>query len=330
MQNDDSTTDARTERLRHALVSRLKLRHMALLRAVQQYRTLSRVALEMQLSQPGVTKALKEIEDIFMAPLFVRSAGGLVPTPSGEAVLHYALASLADMEATSKALTAIDSGMTGRVRIGVTPQLPQALLAAALGHLLAQSPKVAISIEEGLTDDLVATLREHQLDCVIGRSFHGQPDSEITQEALYQEAPCILVHAASKERLSRAPRADWSRLATLDWILPPGHTPTRRTLNAIFLAGGVQPPLPRVETYSVKNMATVLSREPNAITILARDIALEIASTGVADVLPYQLSWGMPPISLFVSRASAKQSVVRELAACIRQAAAQLNACKAI
>jgi DNA-binding transcriptional LysR family regulator len=56
----------RSTLLQHTVGSRLKLRHLALLQSVERHRTLSRVAAEMNLSQPAITKALHEVEDIFM------------------------------------------------------------------------------------------------------------------------------------------------------------------------------------------------------------------------------------------------------------------------
>ncbi len=46
----------RSLRLRHSLGSRLKLRHLTLLQSLERHRTLSRVAAEMDLSQPAITR----------------------------------------------------------------------------------------------------------------------------------------------------------------------------------------------------------------------------------------------------------------------------------
>lgn len=315
----------RAELLRHTLLSRLKLRHLSLLQSIQRNQTLSRVAVEMRLSQPAITKSLQEIEEIFMAPLFTRTRRGLLPTPAGEAALNYALVSLADLESTSKILTAIDTGLTGRVRIGMTPHVPEALLSASFAHLLGQTPRVAVMAKEGTTDELVAALSARELDCVIGRSLHAHTDIHITQEAIYQQVPCILVPTRSRVRLSKGP-LDWRRLAGLDWIMPPPNTPMRRTFNAIFLGAGVAPPAPIVETSSLKTIESVLRREPNAVTILARDVAAEIGLDGSCAPLPYALSWNLPPISFFVAQSIAQQPTVRLLANAIREAAARLPA----
>lgn len=78
------------------LSNRLKLRHYALLVELARARSVSRVAQQMSLSQPTVTRALAEIEGIFGQPLFVRHRSGLEPTPAGVLVLNRARLALAD------------------------------------------------------------------------------------------------------------------------------------------------------------------------------------------------------------------------------------------
>ncbi len=312
--------DERTARLRHAAGSRLKLRHLQLLQSVERHRTLSRVALEMKVSQPAITKALREVEDIFMAPLFERTSRGLVATAAGRAVLHFAQVTLADMGSTAEVLTAIDTGLIGRVRIGITPQVPEGLLHAALKHLLGQSPRVSVLSTEGTTDELVAALSAREIDCAIGRSFDHSVGVDIDQEPIYEQEPCLLVPARSRARLSRGP-LDWARLAELDWIFPPPNTPMRRTFSTIFLSAGVQPPSPIVETMSLRTIETALRNVPNGVTILAKDIVADLVQRGDCAALPYKLTWNLPPVSLFVSRHMARHPTVESLAAAIRLAA---------
>jgi len=287
--------------LQHALLSRLKLRQLALLQAIDRHRSLGRVAAEMRLSQPAITKSLKEVEDVFGSRLFERTPRGLVPTPSGDAVLHYAKRWLAELEATTRVLTSLEAGRAGRIRLGLTQQVPQQLLSAALEHLLHRSPRVAVMTREGTTDELVAGLLARELDCAIGRSYDGDATG-LVQEAIYQQEPCLVVNAKSVQRLSRGP-LDWAKLAQLDWILPPPNTPMRRTYNAIFVGAGVQPPVPLLETTSLRSMETVLRTEPNAISILARDVVAELEAAGHWGALPYRLGWDLPPVSFFSTKA---------------------------
>jgi len=309
--------------VQHALLTRLKLRHLHLLLTIDRQRTLNRVALEMGVSQPAITNALREVESIFGTVLFERSSRGLKANPAGQAVLRYAERSLADSQSISQVLAAIDSGHGGRVRIGITTQVPQPLLSAALQHLLRQKPRLSVFLTEGTTDQLVERIRERELDCAIGRSYEGSPH-DIVQEPLYEQEPCLVVAARSQKRFSRGP-LDWAQLAALDWILPPPNTPMRRLYNTIFITAGVQPPLPIMETISVRSMETVLSSEANAIAILPRDVVDELFAGGLIAPLSHKLTWTLPPVTFLCQRHLAEQAIFLELMNALRTTAQDMS-----
>jgi len=307
-----------TDKLLHNIVSRLRLRHLPLLLALERQRSVSRVAAELNLSQPAVTKALREIEDIFTTPLFTRTRHGLEPTATGAAVLAHARMALADAEALGRELAVIEAGLRGRLRIGAIPYTARAVLDAALAYGLDRSPRLSVLVTEGTTDELVNALRQHELDCVIARSFYLAGE-DIIQQPLYREEPVLVVPSRAAARLSRG-ALDWRRLAELDWILPPVHTPVRRTINTMFAVAGVAPPLPIVETYSNKAMATLLRSQPQSITIVPRSVAAELIEPGDAATLPFSLSWDLPPVGVMWRRESQENELVTGLVAALRQA----------
>jgi DNA-binding transcriptional LysR family regulator len=310
--------------LHRALLSRLKLKHLSLLQAIDRHRRIGLVAAEMRLSQPAITKALHEIEDIFGSLLFERTSRGLVPTDAGDAVLHYVRNWLAELEATARVLTSLEAGRSGRIRLGFTQQVPQQFISAALAHLLDRTPRISVMTREGTTDELIAGLIARELDCAIGRSYDGDA-SELVQEVVHEQEPCLVVGVKNVQRLSRGP-LDWARLAKLDWILPPPNTPMRRTYNAIFVGAGAQPPLPILETTAIRSMEMVLRTEPNAITIFARDVAVDLERAGHCAVLPYRLNWNLPPVSFFTLRSLETHPTVQSLRRVVIDTAKQMKA----
>lgn len=309
-----------SDKLIHQIVSRLRLRHLPLLLALERQRSVSRVAAELNLSQPAVTKALREIEDIFMTALFTRTRNGLEPTATGAAVLSHARMTMADAEALGRQLSVIDAGLRGRLRIGVIPYTARAVLDAALAYGLHQSPRISVLVREGTTDELINALRQHELDCVIARSFYLAGE-DIVQQPLYREEPVLVVPSRAAARLSRG-KLDWKRLAELDWILPPPHTPVRRTINTMFAVAGVAPPLPIVETYSIKPIATLLRSQPDAITIVPRAVAAELIALGDAATLPFSLSWDLPPVGVMWRREAEENELLMPLVAALKAAVA--------
>ena len=81
-----------------------------------------------------------------------------------------------------------------------------------------------------------------------------------------------------------------------------------------------------VEAMSLKSIEGVLRTEPNAVTIIARDVAAEMAAGGGCETLRYRLSWNLPPVAFFSSRQMAQQPAVRSLSTAIRDVAVKLAA----
>ena len=73
-----------------SIVSRLRLKQLRLLIALDEQGSLHRAAEQVFISQPGATKSLHEIENTFGAELFTRNSQGLVPNDLGRCVIRYA------------------------------------------------------------------------------------------------------------------------------------------------------------------------------------------------------------------------------------------------
>jgi DNA-binding transcriptional LysR family regulator len=185
------------------LTPRLKLRHFALLAELERQRSVSRAAEHLGLSQPTVTRALGEIENIFMTPLFTRSRRGLEPTPAGLLVLARARVALADAQSLGQDLAALGTGLQGRLRIGVLPFLARATQDAVWQHLLAVRPRLGFVVEEATTHVLVQAVRARTLDCAICRFTSASAEAGLAQEFLYTQEPRLVVSRAAAQRLAR-------------------------------------------------------------------------------------------------------------------------------
>lgn len=305
--------------LAHRLETRLKMRHYALLVAVDRHRSITRVAEQLSLTQPTVTRALADIEDIFMTPLFLRNRRGLEPTPAGEVVLARARLAMADNAALQQELQAVSAGRQGRLRIGVIPYVSTQMLDAAWQHLFALRPRLALLAHEDTTHNLIQAVRGRTLDCAICRFSHDSTDDDLVQQLLYHQQACLVVARPSAGRLANRAALDIAQLAEMDWIFPPSDTLVRQMINAIFAAAGRTVPVPLMEAYAPRTIASALQQLPRGVTVLPRDVAQAVAATGAAEVLPQPLPWSLPPVGLAWLRDSPKAAVIAALAAAVRQ-----------
>lgn len=300
------------------LAARLKLRHFSLLAELDRHRSVSRAAQHLGLSQPTLTRALGEIESIFMAPLFTRSRRGLEPTPAGALVLARARVALADAGSLGQDLQALGAGLRGRLRIGVIPFLSRATQDGVWQHLLALRPAMGFVVEEATTYNLVQAVQARALDCAICRFTPASAEAGLDQQFLYNQEPRLVVSRAAAERLLRR-GLDWEAFVSLQWIFPPADTPIRQMIHSIFASAGQPVPVPLLEAYAHNTLVSVLRRMPDAITILPGDIAQEVADASGARVLPQRLQWNLPPVGMVRLRDAVQAGTVDALTQALRR-----------
>jgi DNA-binding transcriptional LysR family regulator len=279
------------------LAARLKLRHFTLLTELDRCRSISRAARQLGLAQPTVTRALAEIEGIFMAPLFTRSRRGLEPTVAGQLVLARARRGLADAEALGQDLVALGAGRQGLLRVGVIPFLSRQTQDTMWRYLLALEPRLGFVVEEATTDVLQKAVHARRLDCAICRFTSAGTQTGLAQQLLYHQEPRLVVSRAAGDRLARR-GLDWEAFVPMQWIFPPQNTPIREMIHSIFAVAGLAVPVPFMEAYAQKTLTSVLRHMPDAVTILPDDIAQEVADISGARVMPQRLKWQLPPVGM--------------------------------
>jgi DNA-binding transcriptional LysR family regulator len=306
--------------LANRLENRLKMRHYALLLAIDRHRSVTRVAEQLSLTQPTVTRALADIEEIFMAPLFARTGRGLEPTPAGEVVLAHARIAMTDTDALRKELEGVSEGRQGRLRIGLIPYASPQVLDAAWQHLFSLQPRLAVEAHEDTTGNLIAALRSRKLDCAICRFAHDSKGNDLVQELLYQQQPHLVVGRASAAVLRRRKTLDIAEISAMDWIFPPSGTPIHQMIGAIFAAAGRRVPVPVMEAYAVRTLASALRHMPRGVTVLPSDVARAVAADSGAQMLEQPLPWRLPPVGIAWLRDSPKAAVAASLSAALQQA----------
>lgn len=278
------------------LMSRLKMRHLSMLKSIERHGSLTRVARETGISQPAVTKTLAEIESLFGAPLFHRSGRGLKPTEMGELAMLRASHMLQELDHWASEMEAVRKGYRARLLIGAVPYVPGSLLTQAI-MALRERHNIIIVIRQATTDHLVQALCDHELDCVLGRASAVAGRDNLWHEVLYAQRPVLVGHSKLLKRLEGR-RLDWRSLASMNWILPSPATPIGARIVELFTQAQVPVPVPIIETYSIDVMHGVLSKDESVISMVPEDIAVEMSRRGGIGILPWRMDWELPPLSL--------------------------------
>lgn len=221
------------------LRSRLKIRHIQIVLAIAEMGNLLRAAQILNITQPAMSKALAEVEDVVGERLFDRTPFGAKPTLSGEALIQYGRNVLADMDRMHDALSAIQRGDAGKLRVGVFSLISQwAPIVHALIRLQESSKGLSLTIESGNMEDLMPKLDGGNIDVIAGRYPYAIQQAHHAVKGL--SADRIVAAVRTGHPVLALEKVGIVDLIAYPWILPPERNIVRMQLEMELAALGLE------------------------------------------------------------------------------------------
>src|SRR6476659_5805922 len=103
---------------------RLKLRDLYVLKTVVQRGSMGKAATQLAISQPAVSKAITDLEQVLGVRLLERTRQGVEPTPYGTALLKWSAAVFDDLRQGVEEIDFLADPTAGRVRVGTSEGMP--------------------------------------------------------------------------------------------------------------------------------------------------------------------------------------------------------------
>jgi DNA-binding transcriptional LysR family regulator len=303
------------------LRGRLKTRHIVLLVHLGDQGSVLQAAKAANMTQPGASKLLTELEDALGVPLFTRHARGIAPTWYGEIMMRRARSALAEMDRAQEEIAALRSGLAGRCAIGAVVNPATCLVPAAISLLKQRHPRILVRVELNNSATLVGRLLKGELDIVIARVHGSDGASELNFEALAGETHRVLARAAHP--LARKRRLDLSDLVDEPWILPPTGSLLRNRVDTLFVHRGLGLPRNVVETASIP-VITSLLQCTDMISALQAETVDPYCKSGVLAVLPLALDIQMEPFGIVTRRHHQLSPSAEALLAAVHETAARM------
>ncbi|NKI25288.1 LysR family transcriptional regulator [Arenibacter sp. 6A1] len=126
----------------------LELRHFHYFLAVAEELHYRKAAERLFISQPGLSRQIKQMEEILEVQLFVRNKKKVALTTAGEYLKGEVQFLLNHLELTKKQLTLVKEGNFGEVRIGFLGSAMQNVIPDLLIRLKEKFPQIKTSLEE--------------------------------------------------------------------------------------------------------------------------------------------------------------------------------------
>lgn len=300
------------------LRSNMKLRHLQLMVALDEFRHVGRTAEFLSVSQPAVSKMLGEVEKMMEATLFERSTRGTEPTPAGRALVRFARSVLADYERTRDEMAAAARGVAGRTRVGSMVVALPTLLLPAIELLKQESAQATVLVHEGDLTHLLPKLRLGELDLFVGRLEPGYAAPDLETEVLYEEPMTIVVRP--DHALARLRAVTWADLATVPWVVPPPWASLRVKLEQQFFRHRLQPPKDIMETASFLGQVSAIGTR-SAAALMAGSVAAHFEAQGLVRRLKLPVPVELPPVGLITARGRQVTPITQRLIEALRATA---------
>jgi DNA-binding transcriptional LysR family regulator len=214
--------------------------------------SLRAAATTLSLTQPALSKALRELEDMLGLQLFARTSRGLARTAQGEALTHGAQLLINELDHIRAEAHA--AGPKGRasalLRLGAPQFVAVSLLPSVIRSLVAYDPPIIVTLREGSVPQLFRALIDGSLDALLTvytpESHAVDPPEALRYEKIADEDYAVAAHASHP--LAHSRQVSWQRLANEAWILMLRPSLNRLLVEQSFLRAGVAPPAPVVES----------------------------------------------------------------------------------
>ena len=300
---------------------RIKYRHLECFAAIERLGSLKAASRELHLSQPALSKTLRELEAILNVRLMERDRSGVRLTAEGEVFSEFAALSLLALKRGVDGVAALREGAQQTLRIGTLPSVAARLLPAALRVFTRLSAGTQVILQDGAHGALTGQLRAGDLDAVIGRMGPTDAMQGLSFVQLYTES--VVCVARPSHPLSGQPVAP-ARLTDWPVIYPPEGAAIRPLLDRWCLANGLAAFPDRIESVS-----GAFGRNHVAATetlwFISRGVVEQDLAEGRLSALPLDLSLTAGPVGLMMRPDSPDAGTERLFARAVLQAAKSLG-----
>src|SRR5271154_5133101 len=145
----------------------MELRHFRYFVAVAEEENVSRAALKLHVSQPGISRQIQDLEDEIGFQLFERSAKSLKLTDAGKVFLAEAKSVLQRADDAVRKAKAVAENAVGELHVGYAPSLTVQILPPMLRAFQGEFPRVRVSLHDLSSEEMLEQLGTRKLQVAL-------------------------------------------------------------------------------------------------------------------------------------------------------------------
>ena len=169
----------------------INLDQLRIFQAVAQCRSFTRAAEIVHLTQPGISKHIKQMEQYFGVPLFDRSGKKVALTEPGTILFEATQEIMATIEAAERRIDDLKGLRGGRLRLGSSFPIGVYILPRVLAEFRRRYPAVEVALQISLSETVETKLLANELD--LGLVSHDAGDPRLVARAFMSDELVVIV-----------------------------------------------------------------------------------------------------------------------------------------
>jgi len=215
----------------------MNLHLLRIFHAVGEHTSFSRAAEHLGVSQPAVSKALRELEDQLDVVLIERGARAVSLTEAGQVLFEYAVGIFAMEREALEALQAYSDLERGRLRIGASMTVAAYWLPGYVADFAQAHPGVSLSLTSANTQTIAESLLACEVDIAL---VEGPVEDERIESRPWREEALLIV-APPDGALAKAGEVTVEALSQATWVVREPGSGTREVVNRWLDKLGIRP-----------------------------------------------------------------------------------------
>ncbi|MBQ0960928.1 LysR family transcriptional regulator [Ideonella sp. 4Y11] len=298
----------------------MKLNALQALVAAIDEGSLRAAARRVGVTQPALSKMVRELERELGAPLLERSTTGVTPTAQGRILHARAKAAVWELDEAVQQIGQMGGRMVGQLAVGAVPLALLLLVPEAVRTYSRAFPAMMLQLREELYIGQLELLRQRQVDLVVGPIPEDLAPGECHVEPLMPIEMAVVVGRGNPKARARSLRD----LQDSRWVYT-SLSGQSGYAKLLFERHGLQPPAPAAIVNSTLGLLSLISHG-DCVGLMPLPIATHPAAAPFMQVL--KLREGPLPLALGAIALStvAVKPAVRHFITHLHRAAAQVTA----
>src|SRR6267378_4753074 len=178
------------------LVSGMELRHLRYFVAVAEEQSVTRAAARLHVSQPPLSRQIRDLEDEIGVALFDHGAKSVRLTETGKVFLNEARAVVERANEAVHLVKAVAGGKRGEIHVGYVSALSTEILPRALRLFQEANPYVRVQLHDMSMQEVLQGLSEEKLNIALVEQVPRKLMTGLTFEELHRDPVCLAAHPA--------------------------------------------------------------------------------------------------------------------------------------